>query len=143
LTCIQRRFLNRLFKYDGTLVIVSHDREFLDGLIGKVYEFRDRKIKENIGGIYDFLKKKKLESLQSLEKGLKAPADTTKERKTIRSKISWEEKKEREKEIRKLESKVVSSRKGYQQAGKGDRRDEPGSLKCPIRNPYETGSGFL
>ena len=54
--------------FDGTLIVVSHDREFLDGLVNKVYEFRDHKIKEHIGGIYDFLKKRKLESLSELER---------------------------------------------------------------------------
>jgi ATP-binding cassette, subfamily F, member 3 len=67
-----------LVKYDGTLVIVSHDREFLDGLVTKVYEFKDRKIKENIGGIYEFLKKKKLESLKSLEKPVEKPKQAEK-----------------------------------------------------------------
>ena len=57
-----------LIKYDGTLIVVSHDRDFLDGLTEKVYEFRDRKIKEHIGGIYDFLKKKKIDSLQELNR---------------------------------------------------------------------------
>jgi ATP-binding cassette subfamily F protein 3 len=56
-----------LIKYDGTLIVVSHDRDFLDGLIKKVYEFRDNRIKENIGGIYDFLRKKKIENLKDIE----------------------------------------------------------------------------
>jgi ATP-binding cassette, subfamily F, member 3 len=95
-----------LVKYDGTLVIVSHDREFLDGLIGKVYEFRDRKIKENNGGIYDFLKKKKLETLQFTGKAEK-PHDTVKERKTgFEGKVSYEKRKESGKQLRKLENQV-------------------------------------
>ena len=95
-----------LVKYDGTLVIVSHDREFLDGLIGKVYEFRDRKIKENNGGIYDFLKKKKLESLQFNGKAEKS-RDTVKERKTgFEGKVSYEKRKESGKQLRKLENQV-------------------------------------
>ncbi len=57
-----------LLKYDGTLIVVSHDREFLDGLVTKVYEFGNKKIKEHLGGIYDFLNSKKLESLRELEK---------------------------------------------------------------------------
>ena len=96
-----------LIKYDGTLVIVSHDREFLDGLIGKVYEFRNRKIKENIGGIYDFLKKKKLKSMQALERAPGESGPTGKERKTESAgRKSYEKRKEYEKEIRKLENQV-------------------------------------
>jgi len=57
-----------LQKYDGTLVIVSHDRDFLDGLVDKVYEFKNGSIKEYLGGVQDFLEKHKLESLQELER---------------------------------------------------------------------------
>lgn len=57
-----------LQKYDGTLIIVSHDRDFLDGLVNKVYEFRDGKVKEHLGGIEDFLYRQKMQSLQELEK---------------------------------------------------------------------------
>ena len=57
-----------LIKYDGTLIVVSHDRDFLDGLVTKVYEFRHNRIKENIGGIYDFLRKKKIMNLRDIEK---------------------------------------------------------------------------
>ncbi|MDR2037672.1 MAG: ABC-F family ATP-binding cassette domain-containing protein [Bacteroidales bacterium] len=65
-----------LLKYDGTLIVVSHDRDFLDGLVDKVYEFRDKKIKEHIGGIYEFLQKKKVDNLQELNR--KAPVDIPK-----------------------------------------------------------------
>ena len=54
--------------FDGTAIIVSHDREFLDGLVTKVYEFGDKRVKEHLCGIYEFLEKKKLESLQELER---------------------------------------------------------------------------
>ncbi|MDE6808904.1 MAG: ABC transporter ATP-binding protein, partial [Muribaculaceae bacterium] len=53
--------------FDGTVIVVSHDREFLDGLVEKVYEFGGGQVKECLGGIYDFLEKKKLASLQELE----------------------------------------------------------------------------
>lgn len=61
-----------LIAYDGTLVIVSHDRDFLDGLVDKVYEFKDGKVKEHLGGISDFLERKRLENLSELER--KTPA---------------------------------------------------------------------
>lgn len=57
-----------LRQFDGTLVIVSHDRDFLDGLVDKLYEFRDGKVKEHLGGIADFLEERKIENLQELER---------------------------------------------------------------------------
>ncbi len=67
---------NALIKYDGTVVVVSHDREFLDGMVNKVYEFRDGGVKEYLGGIYYFLEKRKLESLREVE--IKKPEQPTK-----------------------------------------------------------------
>ena len=63
-----------LQSFDGTLLIVSHDRDFLDGLVDKIYEFRDGKVKEHLGGVQEFLERRKLESLQELErKAVPAP----------------------------------------------------------------------
>ena len=62
--------------YDGTLIVVSHDRDFLDGLVDKLYEFRDGKVKEHLGSISDFLERRKIESLQELERRF-APAKPT------------------------------------------------------------------
>lgn len=59
---------NAIQKYDGTVIVVSHDREFLDGMVQKIYEFRDGGVKEYLGGIYYFLEKRKLESLQEVER---------------------------------------------------------------------------
>ena len=56
-----------LIDFDGTLIVVSHDRDFLDGLVTKVYEFGNKKVKEHLCGIYEFLEKKKMDSLQELE----------------------------------------------------------------------------
>ncbi len=57
-----------LINFDGTILVVSHDREFLDGLVTCIYEFRDKKIKQHLGGIYDFLEKKRIDSLKELER---------------------------------------------------------------------------
>ena len=57
-----------LQSFDGTLLIVSHDRDFLDGLVDKIYEFRDGKVREHLGGVQDFLERRRLESLQELER---------------------------------------------------------------------------
>ena len=54
--------------FDGTLIVVSHDRDFLDGLVTKVYEFGNKKVTEHLCGIYEFLEKKKMDSLRELEK---------------------------------------------------------------------------
>ncbi|MBD5282708.1 MAG: ATP-binding cassette domain-containing protein [Bacteroides sp.] len=94
--------------FDGTVIVVSHDREFLDGLVEKVYEFGGGKVRECLGGIYEFLEKKKLASLQELERktpaqpAAKAPEPTAKEQR----KLSYEEKKERDRTINRAEKKV-------------------------------------
>ena len=91
-------------KFDGTVVVVSHDREFLDGMVDKVYEFRDGGVREYLGGIYYFLEKRKLESLQELER--KAVEVSAEERETSTGKLSYEQKKEQEKLLRKLRKAV-------------------------------------
>jgi len=98
-----------LVKYDGTLILVSHDRDFLDGLVEKVYEFRDRHIREHIGGIYDFLQKKKLVSLQELNRKAPPPAPVQKkeEQGNKETKESYLEKKEWERQLRKAASQVT------------------------------------
>ncbi len=58
--------------YDGTLIVVSHDRDFLDGLVEKLYEFRDGRVKEHLGGVQDFLERRRIESLSELERHFKA-----------------------------------------------------------------------
>ncbi len=63
-----------LIKFDGTLIVVSHDRDFLDGLVNKVFEFRNRKIRTHLGGISEFLRSRKLESLRELERRNPAPS---------------------------------------------------------------------
>ena len=99
---------NAIMKYDGTVVIVSHDREFLDGMVQKVYEFRDGGVKEYLGGIYYFLEKRKLESLQEIErKDIPAKTAPPKGEETVASgKLSYEQKKEQEKQLRKLRKAV-------------------------------------
>ena len=93
-----------ILKYDGTVVVVSHDREFLDGMVDKVYEFRDGGVREYLGGIYYFLEKRKLESLQELDRQEKAAAAAPKE--ATAGKLSYEQKKEQEKLLRRLRKNV-------------------------------------
>ncbi|MDX2414344.1 MAG: ABC-F family ATP-binding cassette domain-containing protein [Bacteroidales bacterium] len=99
-----------LKSYDGTLIVVSHDRDFMDGLVEKVFEFRNHKVKEHIGSIYDFLRKKKLNTLHQLErKNVKSKAESL----TIESdnKKSYLERKESDKRIRKLEKEISNIEK--------------------------------
>ena len=94
-----------LQKYDGTVVVVSHDREFLDGLVDRVYEFRDGGVREYLGGIYYFLEKRKLESLSDIERKDKPAATTTTKSNDI-GKFSYEQRKEQERLLRKLRKAV-------------------------------------
>ena len=117
--------------YDGTLVIVSHDRDFLDGLVDKVYEFRDGHVKEYLGGVSDFLRIRRLESLQELERSndvstkdtATAPAKADYQEMKVKSK---EEKKRRsrvdflEKEIEKLEARMKQIEGVLSSPGEGD-----------------------
>ena len=121
-----------LKSYDGTLIIVSHDRDFLDGLVDKLYEFRDGKVKEHLGGVQDFLERRKLESLSELERHYKPVAEekpaeviqkkeeakqeyqakkyVSKEEKKIRNRISFLEKKieEYETKMGEIEAKLMN-----------------------------------
>lgn len=99
--------------FNGTVIVVSHDREFLDGLVDKVYEFGGGKVRECLGGIYEFLEKKKIESLKELEltkSPLVAPkteAPAVSETKPAeKRKISYAEQRERDKALRRAEKKV-------------------------------------
>lgn len=94
--------------FDGTVIVVSHDRDFLDGLVEKVYEFGGGKVREHLGGIYDFLQHKQMESLRELEKSVpsKTDNDRIQEPAVSSGKQSYAEKKEFEKQIRKAERLV-------------------------------------
>lgn len=96
-------------EFDGTVIVVSHDREFLDGLVTKVYEFGGGVVKEHIGGIYDFLQKKQMENLNELQL---SQSPTSEARKAApepvsESKLSYEAQKEQARKARKLEKQVA------------------------------------
>ncbi|MBP3496446.1 MAG: ABC-F family ATP-binding cassette domain-containing protein [Alistipes sp.] len=89
-------------KFDGTVVVVSHDREFLDGIVDKVYEFRDGGVREYLGGIYYFLEKRKIEDIREIERKAETPKQSATATPTqSQGKMSYEQKKEQEKLIRK------------------------------------------
>ena len=95
--------------FDGTVIVVSHDREFLDGLVTKVYEFGGGVVREHIGGIYDFLQKKKIENLNELQLSTSPTASVKKEEpeQVSENKLSYEAQKELNKKIKKLEKQVA------------------------------------
>lgn len=96
--------------FDGTVVVVSHDREFLDGLVSKVYEFGGGVVKEHLGGIYDFLQRKNIESLNDLQKPSLSTSSTmvssVEEKTGASNRLSYEQQKEQQKKIRRLEKAV-------------------------------------
>jgi len=93
--------------FDGTVIVVSHDREFLDGLVTKVYEFGNKKVREHLGGIYEFLQYKKMDTLRELEvsTSLKA-ANALVEKSVSENKLSYEARKELSRKIKKAERAV-------------------------------------
>ena len=95
--------------FEGTVIVVSHDRDFLNGIVNKVYEFGDHRVREHLGGIYDFLQKKQLDSLQQLE--IKSAPVSTSSVEEIsepvsQGKMDYQRQKERERRIRQAEKKV-------------------------------------
>lgn len=93
--------------YDGTLVVVSHDRDFLDGLVDKVYEFRDGRVKEHLGGIGDFLRRRRLESLSELERRAVTPPVRAVEEETRTSKEEFMARRAMSREERKMRNRVA------------------------------------
>lgn len=105
--------------FDGTVIVVSHDRDFLDGLVQKVYEFSNGEVRECLGGIYEFLEKKKLSSLRELEFSESSKAQQTKSKTPATTKaapepqprvaparLSYAEQRERDKALRRAGKKV-------------------------------------
>ena len=104
-------------EFDGTVIVVSHDREFLDGLVTKVYEFGGGKVREHMGGIYDFLRKKQIESLDELQLSTSPTASVGKKEEVpvSENKLSYEAQKELNKKIKKLEKQVADCEKRIEQ----------------------------
>ncbi len=97
-----------ILDFDGTAIIVSHDRDFLEGLVTKVYEFGGGKVVEHLGGIYDFLEKKNMETLQQLELSTSHATKVVVDSKETfpENKLSYEEQKDHNRIIRRLEKKI-------------------------------------
>lgn len=106
-----------LMAYDGTVLVISHDREFLDGLVSKVYEFRDGRVKEHLGGIYDFLRARQIENMREIERTHPTPAPSApapkpetkaapKSEERRKPELSYAEKKERDRQITRLRNAI-------------------------------------
>jgi ATP-binding cassette subfamily F protein 3 len=119
-----------LLGYDGTLIAVSHDREFLDGLVTKLFEFRNKKIKEHFGGIYDFLNSKKIVSLAEIEKKDLSVPPVIKDESA--NKQAFFDKKEYDREVRKLENQI-----GKVELLIADLEKEIGNFENRIANPAQ------
>ncbi|RLD38965.1 MAG: ABC transporter ATP-binding protein [Bacteroidetes bacterium] len=102
---------NALLQYNGSLIIVSHDRDFLQGLTDKVIEFKKAKTKEHLGDIHNFLEKRKIENFQQLEKSGRGINSSQKEKTVSENKQAYINKKANDKELRKLENQLLGVEK--------------------------------
>ncbi len=127
--------------FDGTAIIVSHDRDFLDGLVDKVYEFSNKKVREHLGGIYDFLRKKQIDSLAELnktvtEKEVKAAEPVAEERSS--NQISYEARKELNRKIRKAERSMEEAEKAVERI-----EAEIAEMEEMLQKPENVADGTL
>lgn len=97
-----------LKEFDGTLIVVSHDRDFLDGLVDKMYEFKDGRVKEHLGSVSDFLAKRKIENLQELERrfGNSQSSASKADEKKLEAQKDFQERKASSKESRKVKNRI-------------------------------------
>ena len=120
-----------LQSFDGTLIVVSHDRDFLDGLVDKLYEFRDGRVKEHLGSVQEFLEKRKLESLQELERNT-ASQQAQKPVNEKESAKNFQAQKVYSKEQRKLKNRV-----DYLEKEIAKRESRMGEIETLLANPSE------
>ncbi|MGQ1946470.1 ribosomal protection-like ABC-F family protein [Geofilum sp. OHC36d9] len=127
-----------LLDFDGTVLLVSHDRDFLNGLVDKVYEFTNRNIKEHLGGIYEFLKNKKIESFRELEA---SPSISGKAEKMAdvsevsANKRSFEERKELNRQLKRFSNDVAAVEKEIEEL-----EQKHAELEIALQNPVEAGN---
>lgn len=140
--------------FDGTVIVVSHDREFLDGLVEKVYEFGGGKVRECLGGIYEFLEKKKLASLQELELSKSAPSaqiappapveSSVGATKPEQRKLTYAEQRERDKMLRRAAKKVAEAEGAVSEAESAladiEAKIAAGSVENDIFNQHQAAT---
>ena len=120
--------------YDGTLIVVSHDRDFLDGLVDKLYEFRDGRVKEHLGGIREFLDSRRIENLNELERHIREDAVQApeKQEKKTAAKEEYQAKKYISKEERRTRNRIA-----YLEKGISDIESRMKELETVLANPGE------
>ena len=112
LDLVSKEVLKEAIKaFDGTAIIVSHDREFLDGLVEKVYEFGEVKVREHLGGIYDFLQSKKIDSLTTLELSKNVSSPEPEPVAKTENKLNYAERKELQKQLNRIEKAIKETEK--------------------------------
>lgn len=118
--------------YDGTLIVVSHDRDFLDALVDKLYEFRDGKVKEHLGGVQEFLERRRIESLSELERhfGVAPAKDPEVQEKKAASQKEYEAKKFISKEESRMRKRIAFLEKGIEEI-EGKMKDIETILSAP------------
>ena len=123
--------------FDGTAIVVSHDREFLDGLVTKVYEFGNKKVLQYMGGIYEFLKKKKIENLNELglSQSQTTMAEVPLEKEVSGNKLSYEARKELNKKIRKAEKEVEQAENAVEKF-----ENEIADMQTQLENPEKASN---
>ena len=129
-----------LKKYDGTLIVISHDRDFLDGLTDEMYEFSNGNVKQFLGGVYEFLKSKKKDTIREFEH--KEKVVEKKDKKASANKLSYEEKKQLDKDIRKASNRISKLEKQIEeleekQEGLNQKLMSPDSYSDELMQEYE------
>ncbi len=127
--------------FNGTVIVVSHDREFLDELVEKTYEFTNHKVMEHIGGIYEFLQAKKMETLRELDTSInnkKVENRTANENPVSGNKLSYEARKELAKKIKKAEKNVEEAENAIQQL-----ETRIAEIESELENPQASANDTL
>jgi len=130
-----------LLRYNGTLIIVSHDRDFLQGLTNRVFEFREGRIREYLGDIYDYLEQRKIRELSELEKNQSA-AKPAQEEVFSENKVSYEKKKESERDLRKIKNQISRTEDEIERLEKEGKKLEE-MLGEPLKHQERIKDGSL
>ncbi len=130
-----------LLDYQGTLLVVSHDRDFMDGLVSKVYEFRDHNLKEHIGGIYDFLRKKQLDQLDELNRGAGKTSSAKTKKQDSGSKADFEQRKAHNRRIRRTEKSIEKTEQRIEELEQ--KLEALNSKMTDPQNEEERGDGAI